>query len=69
MSAKIIRAPRRRRKSGFHQVLVKLDDQDKFVLKEASRIEKLTQSDVIRRALRAYYKKVRQTENVQSIAS
>lgn len=66
MSAKVVRVSQRKRKIQSGQFLVQLDEDDRRALEESSRIEKLTRSDVIRRALRAYYRKLKQTEQIAS---
>jgi hypothetical protein len=54
MKKKQKRAPRKR-----PLFMIKFDHEDRAMLDEASRVEKLTRSDVLRRALRAYYRKLR----------
>jgi metal-responsive CopG/Arc/MetJ family transcriptional regulator len=46
--------------------MVQLDSEDRAMLEEASRAEKLTRSDIIRRALRAYYRKLRSADKIAS---
>lgn len=46
----------RHRPSAF---MVVLDSEDQEALERASEIEKLTKSDIVRRAVRAYYRKLR----------
>lgn len=70
MSAKLVRvrAPKRKQETSpsFEQFNILLDPDDRFALEEASRIEKLSKSDVFRRALRAYYRKLLRTEQIAS---
>jgi len=69
MSAKLGRLPSRKRKPcRTDQFTLTLDDEDRRLLDETSRIEKLPRSDIVRRALRAYYKKIQSSE-ATSIAS
>jgi Ribbon-helix-helix protein, copG family len=68
MSDKIFRDKSRRRSAARSgQFVINLDREDREALDEASRIEKLPRTDILRRALRAYYRKLRQTD--QQIAS
>jgi uncharacterized protein (DUF1778 family) len=68
MSDKITRmSSKKRGAQRLPQFMVHLDDEDRKILDHAAELEKLTRSDVLRRALRAYYRKLRQTD--QRIAS
>jgi len=66
MSEKIARAQARKRRIRSDQFVVILAPDDRLALDESSRIERLSRADVIRRALRAYYRKLRQTEQIAS---
>jgi predicted transcriptional regulator len=67
MATKLVRVPTRKRKQDRpDQFTIILDAEDREALNEAARLEKLTRSDVMRRAIRAYYRKLRQTEAIAS---
>ena len=43
-----------------HQFLVKFDEDDRRLLEQSAEIEKLNRSEILRRALREYHKKLKQ---------
>lgn len=49
---------RKRQKQQYH-LLVALDDDDRRALEDAAQIEKLNKADSVRRAIRAYHRKLR----------
>jgi uncharacterized protein (DUF1778 family) len=72
MSAKLVRVAGRKRigrskpENKAEPFNMLLDADDRAILAEAARLEKLSRSDIIRRAIRAYYRKLRQTEAIAS---
>jgi metal-responsive CopG/Arc/MetJ family transcriptional regulator len=63
---RLARAAKQDKADKLEQFNILLDPEDRNALDEAARLEKLTRSDVIRRAIRAYYRKLRQTEAIAS---
>lgn len=49
---------KKRPKQQYH-ILVALDDDDRRALEDAAHIEKLNKADSVRRAIRAYHRKLR----------
>ncbi len=68
MSDKISTMPVRKKRGRPrpNHFFVMLDEEDRIALEEAAKLEKLTKSDVLRRALRAYYRELRKTQAIAS---